>query len=409
MQLVERHVIRKNHRFFKECDRLCFASKNLYNRANYIVRQSFIHKNQYLNYNKIQKQLQSGDCYKALPAKVSQQTLKLLEKNWKSFFEANKIHKEDPSRFLGKPKIPKYKDVTRGRNACVYTIQAISKTALKKRGIVSPSQTSIKIKTTLSYEAICQVRITPKLGHYIVEIVYEHNANDLELNKDNMASIDLGVDNLAAVTSNKPGFKPILVNGRLVKSINQYYNKRKAELQACLPKGKGTTTRIQKLSTKRNFRVDNYLHLASRFIVDSLISNNIGSLIIGKNDGWKQKLNIGKQNNQNFICLPHDKFIHQLRYKAELVGIQVITTEESYSSKASFLDLDPIPVYQKGKKYRFSGRRIKRGLYKASNGRRINADVNGSFNIMRKVSPSMFLTEGLEGVVVRPVKVTLSN
>lgn len=409
MQLVERHVIRKNNSFFEECDKLCFASKNLYNRANYLVRQSFIHNNNYLSYNTIQKQLQNELCYKALPAKVSQQTLKLLENNWKSFCHANKSYEEAPSRFLGKPKLPKYKDLTKGRFAVVYTNQAISKTALKKRGVVNPSQTKIEIKTTLFYEAICQVRIVPKPSQYIIEIVYEENINDLKLNLDNVASVDLGVDNLAAVTSNKLGFQPILVNGRPLKAINQFYNKRKAELQSCLPKGKGTTSRIQRLSTKRNFKVDDYMHKASRCIINKLIVNDIGTLVIGKNDGWKQESIMGKQSNQKFTCLPHDKFIRQLKYKGELVGIKVIVTEESYSSKASFLDLDSIPVYQKGKNYHFSGRRIKRGMYKSSNGRKLNADVNGSFNIMRKVSPSMFLTEGLEGVVVRPMKVTLPN
>lgn len=409
MQLTERHVIKKGHPNYAEVDALCFASKNLYNQANYRIRQAFIFQGNYLNYNSIQKQLQGEECYKALPAKVSQQILIVLDRNWKSFFEALKAYEEDPSKFLGHPKLPKYKDKEKGRNLLVYTTQAVSKPGLKK-GLIQPSKTNISIPTRVNPLDIAQVRIVPKLNHYVVEVVYEAPKSRNDLDTRIAASCDLGVNNLAAVTFNQPGIQPLLINGRLLKSINQYYNKRSSELQSILGNNKATSHRIQRLATKRNQKVDDYLHKTSRYLINVLVAKGVGILIIGKNDGWKQHTDMGKQNNQNFVSIPHARFIDQLRYKADLAGIHVIVGEESYTSKASFLDNDPIPDYQSDSpKPVFSGRRVKRGMYKAKSGKKLNADVNGSFNIMRKVAPSMLSAEGVEGVVVRPVKVTLAN
>lgn len=403
MQLAERHIIKREHKYFAEIDALCFASKNLYNQANYRIRQEYIKNYKYLNYNVIQKQLQGEECYKALPAKVSQQVLMLLDLNWRSFFAAIKAYNVGGARFNGRPKLPKYKDITAGRNCLIYTIQALSKPALK-RGFIQPSKTSISIKTRVENPA--QVRIVPKLDHYVVEVIYERISLDLS-GSTLIAAIDLGINNLAAVTFNQPGLEPLLINGRPLKSINQFYNQQKAKLQSLLGDEKRTSLRIKRLATKRNHKVDNYLHSCSRWLINESAKIGVGTLIIGKNEGWKQESNIGKRNNQNFVSIPHSRFISQLEYKGRLAGIRVIVTEESYTSRSSFLDLDPIPTYDTNTpKPSFSGRRIKRGIYKASTGRKLNADINGSYNIMRKAVPSTF-TEGIEGVVVRPVKVTL--
>src|SRR5712692_1039300 len=192
-------------------------------------------------------------------------------------------------------------------------------------------------------------------------------------------------DNLVALTSNKPAFQAVVVHGRPVKSTNQFYNKRKAELQKKLGTT-GTTKRMERMTNKRNRRIDHYMHTASKRIIDLLVQEGIGVLCIGKNDGWKNEAEMGKRTNQNFVQIPHTRFIQMLTYKAELVGIRVQITEESYTSKASFLDLDPLPVRTSGDetKHTFSGKRIKRGLYRASNGREINADINGAGNIIRK-------------------------
>ena len=206
-----------------------------------------------------------------------------------------------------------------------------------------------------------------------------------------VASIDLGLDNLVALTSNQPGFTPLLINGRPLKSINQFYNKRKAQLQSQVKGSRKTSSRLQRLTRCRNQKIDNYLHHASRLIADVLSAKQIGTLVVGKNEQWKTEINLGKQTNQNFVSIPHARLIDMLEYKARLVGIKVILQEESYSSRANFLGLDLIPVYGKTDKDAvFSGRRIKRGLYKTSVGRLINSDVNAAYNILRKAIPNAF-------------------
>ncbi len=383
MQLVEQHVINRNDPRYAIIDEAAFKSKNLYNAGNYEVRQSYIHTGVYLNYNEVQKRMQLHEAYKALPAKVSQQVLMQLHHDWDSFFKARDAYSLDPSRFLGRPKLPGYKHKTEGRNMLVYTIQAMSrgKKGLK-RGLIKPSMLAIEVKT--KQKNIDQVRIVPRKGFYVVEAVYGKEVKQAPINPAWYAGIDIGMNNLVALTSNKPNFKAIIVNGRPVKSVNQFYNKRKAELQKQLGHT-GTTKRMERMTNKRNRRIDHYMHTASKRIIDVLVKEGIGVLCIGKNDAWKQNSEMSKRTNQNFVQIPHARFIAMLTYKAELVGITVKVTEESYTSKASLLDLDPLPVRKSGdEKHTFSGKRVKRGLYRASNGRYINADINGAANIIRK-------------------------
>jgi putative transposase len=212
---------------------------------------------------------------------------------------------------------------------------------------------------------------------------------------------------LAAITSDKAGFIPRIVNGRPVKSINQFYNKRKAELQ-CQLGHPGTTAQMERLTAHRTRQIDHYLHTASRRIIDLLVAEGIGTLVIGKNPLWKQETLMGRRNNQNFVSIPHARFIRMLTYKAELVGIQAQITEESYTSKASFLDDDPLPVYaaERQESAIFSGRRVKRGLYRSASGRQINADVNGAYNILRKALPDAF-GKGIAGAAVHPVRLAV--
>lgn len=413
MHLVEQHVIDRNDPRYSIIDEAAFKSKNLYNAALYEIRQSFIHEGKYLTYHEVQKRMQSHEAYKALPAKVSQQILMVLDRNWKSFFEAMEAYNEDPSKFLGRPKLPKYKHKTEGRNILVYTIQATSKPGLK-RGLVQPSMLPIEVQT--KQKDVDQVRIVPRKGFYVVEVVYGKEVTQANVNLAYYAGIDIGMNNLVALTSNKPGFRSVLVNGRPVKSINQFYNKRKADLQSKLGHS-GTTKRMERMANKRNRRIGQYLHTASKRIIAVLVKEEIGVLVIGKNDAWKQKANMGKRNNQNFVQIPHARFIAMLTYKAELVGIRVEVTEESYTSKASFLDLDPLPVRKNSDEttYTSSGKRVKRGLYRASNGQYINADINGAGNIIRKVAPDAFQrAEGVEdgkgvlaSLVVHPVRIVI--
>jgi IS605 OrfB family transposase len=413
MQLVEQHIISKHDPRYTVIDAAAFASKNLYNAANYELRQAFIHQGCFISYTQIDKLMQSHEAYKALPAKVAQWVLKGLAKNWESFKEARERYQCDPSKFTGRPGLPRYKHKTDGRNLLVYTIQALSRKGLKQ-GLIQPSMLPIEVQTRHA-KHIDQVRIVPRKGYYVVEVVYEQAIQQAPVNPAYYAGLDLGVNNLVALASNKPGFHPVVINGRPVKSTNQFYNKRKAELQHQLGQT-GTTARMERLTTKRNRRIDHYLHTASRSIIDLLVQEGIGTLVIGKNDGWKQEIEMGKRNNQIFVQIPHARFIQMLTYKAELVGITVQVTEESYTSKASFLDRDPLPVRKPNDntKYTFSGKRVERGLYRASNGRYINADINGAYNIIRKVAPNAFGPRVVEdgkgmtaSLVVHPVRIVI--
>ncbi|MCC3450132.1 MAG: transposase [Microcoleus sp. PH2017_39_LGB_O_B] len=403
MQLAERHIIKSTEPRFAQIDELAFKSKNLYNAANYVIRQNFIYGWGYVSYNEMNRLMKSHKAYKALPAKVSQQILMVLDKNWKSFFEAVKAYKADSSKFTGRPKLPNYKDKTKGRNLLVYTIQAISSKQLKK-GIVKLSGTELLIKTKVDPDRICQVRLVPKCDSYVIEVIYDEPESTAKDN-DFAAGVDLGLNNLVALTSNQPGFIPLLINGRTLKSINQFYNKRSSRLQSQLKGRRKTSPRIQRLTRCRNQKVDNYLHHTSRTIVDILVAQRIGTLVIGKNAQWKTDINLGKQTNQNFVSIPHARLIEMLEYKGFLVGIKVIVQEESFTSKANFLGLDPIPVYGKTKTEPvFTGKRIKRGLYKTSTGQLINSDVNASYNILRKAIPNAF-SDGIGSCVVQPRRV----
>lgn len=398
MQLVSKHIIDRNHWLYKRLDNLCFLSKNLFNYANYLIRQKFIISGEYLDYYKIQKLCQGKTDYLALPAKVSQQVLLRLHESWKSFFAATKEYNLHPDKFKARPKIPRYKHKILGRNVLTYTVQAISKEWLKK-GIINFSKTQIFLTTKV--REINQVRIVPKTYHYSIEVVYEVKAvTGSSSGVEWIAGIDIGLNNLATITSNLKGFWPLIINGKPLKSINAYYHKKKAMLQSYLKGERQTSIKINHLTHKRNVKVDNYLHNASRFIINHLAANRIGTLVIGKNDNWKQGINLGKRNNQNFVAIPHARFIEMLTYKAQLAGIVVKVIEESYTSKCSFLDNEPCV-----KHLEYEGKRIKRGLFRAGDGRLINADVNGSANIVKKAFPNAF-AEGIQGVIVRPVRVT---
>ncbi len=394
MQLVEKHTINRQHDFWQECDHLALQSKHLYNASNYVQRQYFFATKKYYNSIDIYYHTKNLESYRYLPTKVSKQIVRRVSEAWKGWWAALKDWSKHSEKYLGKPKIPGYKHKERGRNIVIYPIDAISKPALNK-GIVKLSQTNIEFSTQA--KNISQVRIVPKLNHYVIEVVYTVNEPHKSLGKYT-AGIDLGLNNLMAITSNHPGRRPLLINGRPLKSINQFFNKRVG-----LAQSREAGRQVKELNSKRERRIDNYLHTVSRRVIDWCQLNDIGQVIIGQNKGWKQELNIGKKNNQDFTKIPHAKLIKLLTYKAQLAGIKVILTEESYTSKASALDGDTLPAFNSKSQHKpvFSGKRVKRGLYKISTGRTINADINGSMNIVRKVIPNAF--EGIEGLPFIPV------
>lgn len=369
MILTERHIIKKTNSLYKELDMLCFLSKNLYNSALYTVRQFYFENKKYINWININNQFikDKQTDYYALPCKVSQQTLKMIDKNMKSFFNALKAKNS-------KPRLPKYLDKTKGRFVVTYTNQAISKTELKK-GYIVLSKTNIRIKTKI--HDVQQVRIVPQNNVIVVEVLYKADCKSNISDVRKYCGVDFGLNNLMSC-----GFsdvRPMLINGKPLKSINWYYNKKKAELQSLL-KNKYMSNRITNLTIKRNNKISNYLHKSSRLFINYLVSNDITDVVIGYNKEWKQGINIGRVNNQNFVNIPYYKLLNMLTYKCELLGITVHITEESYTSKCSFLDNEEICKHEG-----YKGKRIKRGLYKSSDGRLINADVNGALNILKKV------------------------
>ena len=399
MQLVEQHIIDRQDSRFAVIDPACFASKNLYNATLYILRQSFFAHERVPTYAKLAHMLKDTPEFRALPAKVAQWVVRQVCGAWETFWKAQTAYQQCPDKFTGRPKLPHYQPKSDGRNLLVYTCQAISRPALKE-GRICPSQLDIVIQT--KQKEVKQVRIVPHASHYVVEVIYTVkplSPTENALNPAWAASLDLGIDILAAVTSNKAGLTPFLVNGRPLKSVNTYYNKCRAAIQSALPQGQYTSHRLTNLTDKRNRKVKHYLHWASRYIVDWMINERLGILIIGHNPGWKQQVNIGSVNNQNFVAIPHSRFIHMLTYKAQLAGIQVILQDEGYTSKCSFLDLEPIRKHAQ-----YCGRRVKRGEFVSAQGLPIHADINGSFNILRKALPSAF-ARGIQGVVVRPVRV----
>ena len=407
MFLTEKHNIKKNHPFYNECDSLCFKSKNLYNLGLYNVRQFYFENKKYLTYESNYHVTKHSEAYNDLPTKVSCQTLRLVDQNFKSFFALTKIENSIA-------KIPKFLDKTKGRFVTKFPSQALILKEFKKTGKIRLSKTNIVINTKIKdFKSIKEVRIIPKIDFYSIEVVYK--VEDINIKEDNgkYCGIDLGVNNLATMTFNNKGDNPILINGKPLKSINQYYNKKIAYYKSILEKRNKTKSskKIRRLTNKRNNKVNNYLHKASTVLVNQLVSKDITKLVIGKNKQWKQDSDMGNVSNQNFVQIPHTRFIEMIKYKCGLKGVDVQLQEESYTSKASFLNLDHIPIYKKGNNdnHLFSGYRKYRGLYKIKKSKEvINADVNGSYNILRKAIPNVF-TDGIEGIGVCPVVMTIKG
>ena len=369
MILVEKHIIRSG-KYFNQLIEITRLSKNLYNSGLYAVRQHYFEHKKFLNYvnlNNMFVEQKQQDYYK-LPAKVSQQTLKMVEQNFKSFFGSLKSEKTK------KVKIPKYLD----KNSSFLTIWTNQAVSLKKKGYLKLSGTDVYIKTDIDH--INQVRVVPRNNELVVEILYEVREKDLKKDNGKYSSIDLGINNLMTLSGNTT--KPIIINGKPLKSINQYYNKKKSEIQSKLETINKTkkSKKLNKLTNKRNNKINDYLHKSSKIIINHLVSKDICTLIVGYNQHWKQEINIGKKNNQNFVSIPYLKLLNMLEYKCKKEGINFVKNEESYTSKCSFIDGEEIKKHTK-----YLGKRIKRGLFESESGKLINADLNGSLNILKKV------------------------
>ena len=373
-------VVKRDSPIYKEIDDICFKSKNLFNATLYDERQSYFQTGHFKYHRIINKEFirNNQSDYRALPAKVAKYTQMKVDQAIKSFLA---LKKSKNINFTPKP--PNYlkKD---GRFVVEYEKGALS---FKKSGFIRLSKTNIYISTKLEKSIIQLVRLVPKAGYYLIEILYKKSYTKPKKQKithqTKFASIDLGLNNLTTVVSNT--FEPLIINGRPIKSINQYYNKELKKRQKLLPTNQYTSKKIEQLCYKREMKLNDYLHKSVKFLVNYLVSQTIDVLVIGTNKGWKQNIKIGKQNNQNFVNIPFYKFKQILTYLCEENGIEIHEQEESYTSQASFLDRDFIPTFIEGDntKYTFSGVRDRR-LYKTKNGKIINADVNGSLNILKK-------------------------
>ncbi len=396
MQLVERHIRVGD----KAVEEICFRTARLYNFCNFHKRKVCFGQIEKFGEYELSKLLGEYDQedYRALPIQTSQQTIKLLFKNWKAYFASVKAYNKNPSAFTGRPRIPKYLD-KKGYAIAIFTNQQVT---LKDGYIYFPKQTGIApLKTKVNN--VAQVRITPQATCFIIEVVYEHKMQiNNEIKKENFLSLDLGLNNL--VTSiNNVGLAPFIINGRGLKSVNQMYNKAKSKLMSYVG-NRGTSNRIKQTTLYRNNFIENQMHQISRFIVDYCIENKIGSIAVGLNKGWKDEINIGNKNNQKFVSIPHSKLIKKIEYKAALVGIEVTVTEESYTSK-----IDHLAFEEMCKQENYLGKRVKRGLFQSSIGKLINADVNGAIGIARKVFGDSVIKQIIDsGLAFNPIKINIA-
>ena len=405
MDLTEKEIIYSTDEQFDLIKELCHLSKNLYNASLYDVRKYYFETKSYRTWQSqrpIFTKNHNPDYY-ALQSHLAGEVLMQVSRQFISFFN-NKSNK--------KKRIPRYKD-KKGYNIITFPKITIS------RQIEFDEDKQLYTYTLCKRNYNLKIQST-KPNVKMVKFVYDEN-NDLikcfkiyeveqtKLKKDNSRyfSIDPGLNNIVSIYNNI-GIRPLLYNGRPIKSINQYYNKTNAKMRAELPINVKSSKKLKQLSFRRNNKIDYEMHKISNHIINEAVKNNISKIFIGNNIGWKNEINTGRRTNQNFVNIPHTRLFNQLLYKSLLKGIEVIFTEESYTSKASFFDKDELPVYGGSDNHKFSGRRIKRGLYKDSKGNLWNADLNGAANIMRKCSDKAYKNiRKTKELMKKPILVTL--
>lgn len=407
MQLTERHLIKPNHELYKTLDDLTFKAKNLYNHGLYLYRQSYFeHKKNpdmpVLTWAKIDSTLrkQGHDDMRALPSKVANAVLKNLGENISSFWKLVRLKRE--GGLPQKPKLPHYLHKTEGRFPLSFNYQTFgAKRGANNELFLCPKGLNLPIPTKVANPK--QVRIVPSHNNFIIEVIY--NADErAPKSTSKYAGIDLGVDNFATITFSTEN-NPLIIKGLELKSINQGYNRLIGKAQSLLPDSLKTSNPIHRLWSRRSWILKTKIHQMTAFLATLFDEMEIEKVFIGKNTGWKQNLPFGKKVKQRFAYLPYETFIEQLRYKCKLRGITVVVQEESYTSKASFLDGDNIPVYGEVENPKFSGRRIERGLYETGSGRLINADVNGSYNILRKGLANNQQSFNVDNPLIQPLVV----
>ena len=388
--------------------RLCHIAKNLWNEANYYIKQRLREEGKWPRWNnELYYAMKESPNFKVLSADPPRQILRLIDRSWKAFFNSLKEWKKHPEKFKGKPRPPKYKKKS-GEAPLIFTHLSCR---IKNGYLYFPKKLGIEpIKTRLSDEddtALREVRIIPKGVGYVCEIVYEKEVMPEEdLEPERIAGIDLGARNIVTMVNNI-GKKPIVIrdDGKGIKSINQFYNKEKARIQSVYDRaGIKDGKKLRKLRLKRERKVKDYIHKLSRFVVEWCVRHRIGRLVIGYNPNWKQQIELGRRNNQTFAQIPFWSLIEKIRYKAEEKGIEVILQEESHTSKCSFLDDEPVEHHEE-----YVGKRKTRSFFRSKSGRIIHADVNAAYNTIRKAIPGAFSSEVREwigGCGLHPVRWT---
>ena len=388
---IKQQVKQLSKKDYRNLKYLSHIAKNLTNEAIYNIRQYYFNEKKYLNYQKNYSLLKNSPNYKLLNSNMAQQVLKEVDGSFKSFFSLIKLAEKGKYNFKD-IKLPNYLD-KKG-----FTTLIIGFVRLNENKLTIPysnlfskehKKIEINIPPILVDKKIKEIRIIPKLNARFFEIQYTYEVKEIqrELNKNNALAIDLGINNLTTCVTNNG--KSFIIDGRKLKSINQYYNKINAKLQSIKDKQgitRKTTLRQKKLARKRNNRVNDYMNKTARKIINYCLNNDIGNIVLGYNNDFQRNSNVGSINNQNFVNIPYSKLRDKLEYLSKLYGIEFKLQEESYTSIASFFDRDEIPIYNKdnSQEYIFSGKRIKRGLYKTKKGYLLNADCNGALNILRK-------------------------
>lgn len=406
-----KHLSKQEYLDIKE---LCHVAKNLTNEAIYNIRQYYFDNNEYLSYEKNYKLLKSSDNYKILNSNMAQQILKEVDGSFESFFNLLRLAKQGKYNYKD-IRLPHYlpKDS--------FTTLVIGFIRIKDNKLLIPFSNlykkthkpiSINMPPILADKKIKEIRIIPKVNARFFEIqyTYEKYIEQKKLNNQNALAIDLGINNLCTcVTSNGYSF---IIDGKRLKSINQWYNKENAKLQSIKDKQgiDNITLRQSIILNNRNNKLNDYMSKALRYIIDYCINNDIGNIVVGYNETFQRNSDIGKRNNQTFVNIPYGKLRDKLEYLSKLYGINIIKQEESYTSKASFFDKDNIPIYcdNNHNAYSFSGQRIKRGLYKTGSNKLINADINGALNIMRKSSVVDINILYSRGEVDTPIRIRIA-
>ena len=389
MMLTEIHLVNKGDPLYDVLDALCFRAKNLYNAALYVFRQSFFDsETKTLGWMEIgtmfSKEKQAD--YISLQSKVAINVIKMLGANISSFWGLLKLKKE--GKYDKKVKLPKYLHKTEGRFVLYFQSQTISKKRGKKGEIIlCPRSYNIKIPTKIKEKIKC-VRVVPCRNYYKVEVIYEIK-DTVPKTEGCIAGIDPGGKNLLAIAFSSKEKKPAIISGKKIKSINCYFNKMIGKAQSKLRPKTYKSKKLDRLWTKRENKLSYEMHVISKFVANFLDESGCSKVVIGDNKRQKHEIKLGRQNNRKFVQIPHQKLFKMIEYKCKKKGIEVILREESYTSKASFIDNDFIPEFsmENQGKHKFSGKRVKRGIYKTSAGKKINADINGAYNIMAKQFP----------------------